>query len=458
MSLPSNTLGRFTPHTFYIRIGKDGDLDPADEMPYVTAPSLHAHEYIHHLHNVSTVSGLHLYLANLWLLRSLAHATSVQGYFPGESSLTDSQTNWVNHARAWLKTLTGTISWTDPPVPRRPVASWCFGTAHLDSVSIPLKPLHYIETFAIDLKAVDLEEGVAQGRLDIGHFFLTEGVAYEVERQMRRNVGTSVLDLDAGTPPYPYLAYGALVDHLVGRETSTRERVDLGTLSLLTSSPGRTFFELCIALRRAEPIVPSRCGVPEASSERVLACFNENAMKMIDRTLAPELKALCHGPPISEGAQDVTALFRAGFALRTINPRLEHRFLEGPLDRDRLRALIAGMVDCCVLQEKSDGRIESLWIGPGIVAHDGASMTSLAILQAAMHFAQRHFSVIPVAATNSLKPEPCPYTGGCPVQTRDGNPIECITRPWERFLRSAPGDPICWYAAGVRAFGRPAAR
>jgi hypothetical protein len=180
-------------------------------------------------------------------------------------------------------------------------------------------------------------------------------------------------------------------------------------------------------------------------------------MSCITRTLVPELDSLGHGGPIAGGASEVGALFRAGFALRTINQNLEYNFIGGRVDGPTFLRIVGNLIDCCVLQERSDERGQFGWIGPGIAAKDEQSAQQLATLQAAIHFASLHTRrKHTLTATADLPAVRCPYSGACHRELEDGLPSACQMNPWTRFMEAPSEQPVCWYAAGVKALARRA--
>jgi len=246
--------GSYLPHCFFIRASIEADLEPPSGIPSKNAVAIQAHEYVHMLHNVSTCAGLHLLLANLWLLRSLPHATDGDGHFRGPDFLSEPQRALVRQSYDWFRVLFGTISWRPGVSGPQSVASWRFAPVQLGQHAVVVPP----QGFAVDLVSVDGEavqkDGTAhQFSLALGYHFIAEGVAYEVEREIRRRVGVPEELLDADTPPYPYLMFGKLIDHWVGRVTTAAERIDLGAYALLDTSPARTLLDLSQSLARHAP-------------------------------------------------------------------------------------------------------------------------------------------------------------------------------------------------------------
>jgi hypothetical protein len=112
-STTSTTYGWYLPHCLYIVTHSLFNLDSTDDEPLQGAVPIHAHEYIHYLHNISTCAGAHLFLANLWLLRSLPHGTDEFGHFLGNEHLNDEQRHWVAVASTWIDALWGGVKWIE---------------------------------------------------------------------------------------------------------------------------------------------------------------------------------------------------------------------------------------------------------------------------------------------------------------------------------------------------------
>jgi hypothetical protein len=427
------------------------NIDSTDDEPLPGAVPIHAHEYIHYLHNISTSAGAHLFLANLWLLRSLPHCTDEFGHFRGEERLNDEQRHWVGVASTWIHALWGGVKWSEGTPTLNTITTWRFVSLQRRNVRLELiGTSHQVELAAIDAEVTDTNGTAAQFTIDIGYNFISEGVAFEVERELQRANGVMAADIDNGTPAYPYLTYRPLVDHLVGRPTTSRERIDLGVFALLTTSPASTLIRMCERLGHTVGSPEPTARLPMSVTEDVALPFKENAMNFVNQTIDKELSALGSEGHIAAGARDIAALFTAGFALRTINPVLEQTFVGIRLGVDEFKQIIGSLLpDYCVLQKKPGNRVEYQWIGPGIVGPDTAP---IGVFQAAMHFSELHLRRGKLISTDMLPETPCPYSGGCQTEIEGGYPEDCRTRPWRRFMSAKVGEPTCWYAQGVKSF------
>ena len=99
--LNSSAVGRYWAHSFFIRMHSLADLRLVEGDATPGAVPAQVHEYVHYLHNVSSSEGLHLYVANLWLLRSLPHCTDNYGHVPRVAQLSEEAQHWLTLAGNW---------------------------------------------------------------------------------------------------------------------------------------------------------------------------------------------------------------------------------------------------------------------------------------------------------------------------------------------------------------------
>ena len=454
------SLGTYRPHTFFISIENDAELnllsseaDPNLEIdaPFDCAVPTHVHEYVHFLHNISTGSGLNCFRANLWLVRLLRDCSDVEGRVVRQEPHEAQLKNLLNAAAEWNEVLYGKARWVDLQPPEN-VRVWTFKTVHRKQWKINLSDLnHSVELVTIDVEA-QTRDGIVNGSLDIGYDFISEGVAYEVERGLYCANGKQASEINKTVQAYPYLAFEALLEHLVGRPTTVIERIQLGVCSLMCTSPAEALFDLAESLRQHQGSKPLSEGLPSSIVDGVFDQFKENPLAILAMGLASELEDAFTGD-MADAAIEVKTLFQSGLALRGVNPFLESGFLQLSLGRDQFLAHVGGLlVDCCIRQKKQNGEAELQWIGSGLVGTDDKSMERIGVLQAAIHYATRHLHNKKFLLTAELPSTSCPFSGACKMEKEDGKPNDCTTRPWNRFRRIPKGQPKCWYATAVDLF------
>lgn len=440
----SGVAASYSPHRLFIRTSSQADLDPEFGDPFVDAVATHAHEYVHYLHNVSTPAGLHLFVANLWLARSLKHGTDDKGQYRDGFELGDQEAKYLRLAKNWTCAIWGGIE-VSPPSGRASSENWNFGRLTRATVSLPITtPAYNVEVAEIEVIISTNLENARTGKIRIGYDLISEGVAYEVERGIRKNAGQPVETLDDGVPFYPYLVFGYLVDHFAGRKTGAEERIMAGVSALLSTSPGDSLIDACKVLSGYLSEVSAN-ELRVAFSPATLN-FQKSWRKILDKTIRPELFAISPGGTLQSASRDVLKLIEAALQARAVDGYLELRLYSEALDKKSYRQLVAELVDCCVIQDLPGEVSKFEWVGGGIVGVDHLQVENLAILQSVLEFASWHYS--PSAdfrPTSSLKMS-CPFYRACPMREDI-----CRENPWKRFPDARLAEQRCWFSSGVVA-------
>jgi hypothetical protein len=445
----SQAMGSYRPNSLFIWAHSFADLEPDGDDPLSFAISTHAHEYIHYLHNVTTISGLYVFMTGLWLMGTLAACADSEGQSRGDSCLTDEQKQMMFASITCLTAIKGNVQWIGGCEPILAPVNWSFAEilSKKGQVELAGQLLDY-DLASISGRATDAKGKSIDFIIDIGFDLITEGVAYEVDREIRRAAGMPVETLDLGTPPYPYLTYEAIVEHLLGRSTTPKERICVGVAALQKVYPGVALVEFCSHLK---DVTASPC-----DDSWVKPSTLDKFLEPIELILHPTLKELHGAKQGPWGGDDALALFQLGFRLRAMNNLLELSFIDKQLDKASYRQCISTMVDCCIIQSKPGDKVIHEWVGPGVVAKYEEDAARIGIFQASLHYTLLH--VGPNGrrfhSTDRLNITKCPYSGGCQVEIDDGHPIDCRTRPWLRYKDVPLGGKVCWYAAGVKTFAK----
>lgn len=444
----NSIFGRFLPSVLHIRANSFADLEPEHDDSGPRAISTHAHEYVHYLHSIGTTAGQLYLLSHLILLRYAASGTNQSGHFLGLEALDEPNRGrligilrCMQELRGQKKIAFGTIIGRlefDPPRRIQPA----------DSAIIE------VERLAVVARGIRSDGTVVTDEMEIAYSFVTEGVAYAVDREIRRLQGKELPhQLDAHVPLYPYRAYGELIDAWVGRETSVLERILIGNAALGHRAVGITLQRACEAVRQSE-----------RPAEEVLAPIIEEGLeesKAVIEKLGEVMSTTAADPMIAAGLSAYLQLVdRASFCRRRLLAP-ERLLIEKPLDVEGFRRVVGNLVDAMVLQEKpkakEDGEAELTidWIGPGHVANDEYQVSGLAALQSAFHFNSLHHGDDgTMAPTSSIAANVCPYKGACEVKVSEDQAELCVSAPWMMFVDSKPGTSVCWYAAGVKTARR----
>ncbi|MDO1495480.1 hypothetical protein HND72_12930 [Pseudomonas putida] len=443
--LSSSTQGAYRVNTLLTRIGTDGDLDPEHGEPFTVAIALHVHEYIHSLHNLSTDVGFELLYSSLVLLPSFVTKTDEHGHFHADANA-PGMTEHFDFWAAITQALRGTSVKT-ATLPKT-ADSWCFSPTRSKAWKVGLDAKREFVTKGLDITLTSAGGEHKVNISNIGFDFLTEGIAYEVDREVRRNSGIAEFQLDLNMPLHPYLSYRKVVDNLINRESSAVERIKIGVCALLTPVPSSGFFEACEAVRS---------DTFEVFEALTFKRFRDSVEGKIERV--EKLMQFFPGDDVmAKGFSIVLRLIWSGLNVRRVRPYLELEFLKEPLSSNGFRSIVARMQDHCVLQQKPEGKINLYWGGRDVVKVDESTLQCLGAFQASLYFTQLHLDAeARHHSTSSLPESKCPFKGACAAEKIQANPELCSVAPWKQYMigfNAQPGEQGCWYGVGVRALAR----
>lgn len=435
-------MGRYQSCVLHIQTHSLMDLAPEHGQVTETAIATHAHEYVHYLHSIGTTAGQAYLLFNLLLLRNLVGGSDVHGHFLGAHVLRE-----VNRfaSKEFLQAMQDLRGHRSPELhrggallQRRPI-NWSFDGAS----RLTAGPMG-IQRVLVGVSAEHSNGTRVHGSFDVGYSFVTEGVAYEVDREIRRKQGAPISTLDDRANYFPYLAYGDLVDQWVGRRTSARERILIGNVALGTPSVGVGMQRACKAARKGKR--PAEVALKKKFDDaNVLS-------ELWTRKLRAAVPYTGPGPIVTQGLKAYVTLIDLANDCRRRLKAPELLFLEQRLDVPGFRSVLASLVDCMLIQEKPDQSVEMSWIGPNQVALDEEEASQIAAMQSAFHFNHLHHrNQGEVAATGTLTETRCPYATACEVEVPPEQKRYCSSSPWMMSLNAHSGNKVCWYSAGVKA-------
>ena len=445
-ALRAGTLGTYRVNALFTRISSDGDLEPDFGEPMPGAVSLHAHEYTHYLHNLSTVAGVMSLLSSFWLLLPFirnadSNARILASSATGLDDDVGSAFQVINVMRGITRGIPNNYSWPK-------VSSWQFEapTSAVRKIIHSSETLSQITVFSFTAKAIFSSGHSLQIEVQPGLDFITEGVAYEIDREARRLAGIPEEVLDDQTPSYPYLVFRPLVDFLIGQQSSAEERIVIGTLALLDNSPSEGLIQVCEAIR-TESEEGSSEGFADYTNQ-LCDRFKNYSNHIIGSQLSTVVSILSGSKVLSIGASIYCQLIRTALAKRQESPVMETAFIESKMDSEDFLQRSLRMLERQVCQEKFGSSNVISWIGlPGSVADQpDEALRAFSILQSAIHYVQHHFTTDAIVPTAQLRDTPCPFSGACEAQIERNFPEVCDTKPWE-FQYSAARASVCFYEA-----------
>lgn len=444
----SGNIGFFRPHSLITKIDSLADLSDDGESASSRVVALHVHEYIHYLHNLSTLSGLSYLTSSLLLMRPLIkqYESDVLGRTVDESM--------QKHYAMAFKQITlakGHVNHVKKDYVWKRVKEWTFVKSTFEAPEVtPWGDDTDQGAVGFDITALFYDNVELDFFLLPGLDFITEGIAYEIERAIRIKGGESRYEVDLDTPSFPYLAYGPLVESIAGRELSSDVKVFIGSMALLTSNPSAALYNLSELHKYADGTPQSK--ILEAYVNNIVYQFEEYA-EYVRSSIIPMFRNIfSKSSVLDRGMQVYERLIIKALASRIKYKCIELAFLNQPMDEKGFTNASVNILERIIFQGKPNFASEIKWVGQkGSVASMPREMhEAFSVLQASIHYAQHHLTATHIETTERLMETACPFTGACTVEHDAGRPDACRRTPWSA---KSSGDikVLCTYQAGIEA-------
>ncbi|SDP93008.1 hypothetical protein SAMN05216303_11149 [Rhodoferax sp. OV413] len=439
----SATLGVYSTSSFFTRFSSLADLFPVDEDSCPSAIPTHVHEFVHYLHNISTTAGIRAaFLANAAVFTAaqfLIEEKKGVGKSSDESTQGDNIGFFIKNLNFILGSFEKNVS------DKNEISKLFWNISHLQSYTQNYFPKSFAYQVTISGR---LGCRTVDGILKIGLNFITEGVAYEVERELWEKRGDLKKVIDDRTPIFPYLTYEPLVDYLVGRPTTPLERISVGNAALMHYSPSQGFVDACLALRKSGE-----------KFEEYLRGLMGNFESYVEGEFEGEINILrefyAHTDKLEVPFENYLSRIKDAAKQRMKNPCLEALFLRKNLTSQTFLEISCSLAENVIVQEKADGTAVVDYRGNrnGLANSSNEDIIWFIVLCSAIHFVKQHFtSSGRIVATKFLKETKCPFSGACHVELAEGNPEMCKKSPWKFEPKNKENkEGVCWYIAGIRS-------
>lgn len=444
----SGNIGFFRPHSLITKIDSLADLSDDGKSASPRVVALHVHEYIHYLHNLSTLSGLNYLTSSLLLIRPLVKQ------YESDALGCEADKSMKKHLAMAFKQITlakGHVKHVPKDYVWKKVKEWTFAKSNSEAPEVQEgeddtdQGAVGFDVTALFYDGVELDFFLLPG-LD----FITEGIAYEIERAIRMKAEESRHEVDLGTPDFPYLAYGPLVESIVGRKVSSEVKVLIGSTALLTSNPSAALYQLC-ELHKYED------GTPQAEFRKVYINNIEHQFEQyaeyVRTNILPMFKRMfSKSAVLAKGMQVYERLIIQALVSRIHYKCIELIFLNEPMDEKGFTSAVMKILERIVFQGKPNFASEIKWVGHkgGVASMSHDMHEAFSVLQASIHYAQHHLTATHIETKERLKETACPFTGACTVEHDAGRPEACRRTPW---AAKSSGDikVLCTYQAGIEA-------
>ena len=449
-----SAIAGYLPEKLIIRLGTEIRIIDRNgtPVPFPTSAAfaVFMHEYMHYLHNISTVCGLAGFVNTLELWRLFRLTIGPTGYSVGSSQL-DGATK--EHLERLMHVLATAKIARQPPL--RTVVTPVSVEILSSTLEGKVEDTHgaVLSTFVCDAVVRDDRGTAERCRIEIGIPEIMEAAAWLLERRI-----ASALAPDASESPvpvFPYKLVSALAEYLLpGIADETVLACILA--ALLSSDPADGLKEvLRVAKKATDEARDPLDAVRNAAAEVVTA--NESAL--LQRLSAIETEFAGNGI-MAVAIRTILSTARDALVRRRSNPFFEIVLVEDLVtNRLSIDALMRQLPSCAVLQRNAGPADE---IQRDLLASfrprnaDGSDPEDgLRVTHAIFDFLGRHTEAGALMTTDSLPPRQCPFYTCCDLRLRMVDPAICSSSPWHSAdWHGWDHQGRCWYGAAV-AITRP---
>lgn len=422
------------------------------QFPTPAALGFFFHEYVHFLHNTSTVSGIAAFINTVELWRCFRATIGADGASTGSSALSADK---MQHLRTLLSYLAATRRNNEPPsrLIQNPVS------IQLNSCNV--RPI--VQSGSEVLASVLVCQGnIASDRnqtetveVSIGTLELMESAAWLLEKRVVRAVDNTAQIVPV--PIFPYEVAVALGEYLA--PGINEDGLLACVLAALQSSDAPAAFPEILK-------IASEAATQGDDPVAVLRKSVGAALKQDAGTLEAQFHALemeFNGNGIMAVAiRQIVAAARAAFQMREKDPFFELAMIADVTSGASVQHILQRIQSCALKQEEA-GAFDQLQrdvlisFQPISAANGRDPEDGLRTIHAIFDYVSRHLSQHGFVETPAARRSPCPFYTCCNLQLRTDEPNLCRSEPW--LSASWPNwgpDGKCWYGTAVSITTPPA--
>lgn len=433
-----NSIADYLPESMFIRLYVKvfHDDSSLDRFPTASAYGFFFHEFLHFLHNVSTISGLAAFVNTIELWRCFRQTVEPGGFSRGSGDTSDA------HLETLLSWLTAARLKGRSKVTLRP--------ASLAIRSVVTKE-HVCDSSGDLLNLLECEATVSDehGRsesavITIGTVELLECAAWLLEKRMVRALSPSEALLDV--PVFPYRVVEALAEHMIpGVDEETVVACVLAALQS-ADAPGA----LKEVLELARDTRATAGGPIPVLRNAVLAQMRANASTV--EAMLQNLEREFDGTGIMAGAvRRIVTTARECLRRRMCNPFFEFEIIREVAGQKKSIADVIGTLPVCAVLQANPGDKNAVGRDMLLSLLPEEDEAQLRTLHCVFDFVRRHRTTDDFRPTSDAARLECPFFTCCDLPLRKSEPAICGSTPWESADRPENGDGKgCWYALAVR--------
>lgn len=445
--LAAGALGTYLPNVALIRLSSDAAFWLPQNDPTLDRLNVFVHEYLHYLHNFSTVAGIYGFVAQLRLTALFTSTVGLSGRAYGMSVLLAEEAGQVTSTLQWREYLYGSAR---PPFNERLYRTG--GKLQLIGVRRHQEVLQLCrQEVPLDRTYIDLEVSSSTSpaqpvSIDLGSYVLMESLAFEVEKMISQNHGFDAAKLDAQTPMFPYKVCRCLFEGIAGIEPTSELLAKALLLSLQSTNPGAAFVSIAEQFHNT-PDSGARQQILTDLTERTTAELRQCEHGLRTQILDTEAARFRSRGAAGRGIASMLEHCKQYLRLRIEKPYFELDTLAAGPDRDAFVDLLKSCPPCLVLQDTDPTGAESSLTLFSESEPDPAALDELGAMQGLLQFVSSHLTSNGFVPTSAAQRARCKLFSACTAPLAMSNSPICKERPWESFRPEQAS--ACWYSAGV---------
>lgn len=400
------------------------------------------HEWMHYLHNISTLHGISAFVALVELWSAFRHTTDNLGISSGK----------ITHASPELFQVKELME--------------LFTAARKGTT--PLSMLSRIAPENITVKSYTEQGALKNGgfaRLDISALLanrggdqieapialasgeILESVAFLLEKRFLERLAQQQVER---LPAVPYHVLTIFAGH-VAPSLSEEEVLLCGLASLQSTTPASDLVTILKGCESIDPDVGMRHQYLANIVVKQMTLREQEYLSWLDRLD----KMFPYSKSMGKAVQETVAYVRANLEVRKQYPFFEVDFIEKMHEAGAggfhvlMDQLMTTHGMCAGKQEHPGPNDEvgrDVLFDFAAVGGDVELSEARRVMQASFDFVLRHFSIDgSFRATEQASQRPCPFYTSCVESTRKERSEDCRTQPW----LSVHSPQLCWYAEGV---------
>lgn len=403
------------------------------------------HEWIHYLHNVSTIHGMSAFSSLIGLWNAFRFTTDKSGF--GQGAFNDSSAGLLK-TQAYVAVLMTTRRPADMPLSCDALVEQCR--------VIACKPAGNVNG-APDRLDVTVEESKEEGDnvlylKTVGSTEILESVAYLLESRLLVHAFGQERSI---APVFPYQSLTLLAKHLAPN-LSEKEVLLCGLASLQSTFPADAILQL---LKTCSQLAKSGQQVDAWLEQSTIRNLQDHAANV--RAGLDEMYAMF---PVDDGVsravRSTVSYMRKNLDARIAKPFFELDLIEdiriaGPNGFHRLMdELMDKHGICSCLQERPGSETDigrDALFNFEVASKDEKLNESRLVLLASFDYLIGHVRKNGTFLRTEAVERRCPFYTSCLESTRWDHPDDCDKRAW-RAVITRP-DKLCTYAAGVKDLG-----